>query len=300
MYDTSSTSVLSTVQHTTPVLDTAYSGDGSVLAGATLGGEVSIADVGSVVAQPSVVLGSPSSGEALSSIEYVGSANAFVAGGWDASVSLWDPRAVSRVGSTSGPGKVYALAVSGHRVVVGCAGRHVYVYDVRNMAEPEQRRESSLKHQTRSVATSPDGASFAVSSIEGRVSIEYFDMDPAVQKQKFAFKCHRTKADPVAGTSAVAYPVNALAFHPKLATLATGGADGAVNVWDPKYKRKLAVFGPFQTSIAALAFSPDGASLALASSYTFELGERDSPQDAIFIRSVIDAEFKSKGPKKRR
>merc|ERR1711991_99919 len=93
VYDTSSTSVLSTVRHTTPVLDTAYSGDGSVLAGATLGGEVSIADVGSVVAQPSVVLGSPSSGEALSSIEYVGSANAFVVGGWEGvcACGVWAP-----------------------------------------------------------------------------------------------------------------------------------------------------------------------------------------------------------------
>jgi cell cycle arrest protein BUB3 len=31
-----------------------------------------------------------------------------------------------------------------------------------------------------------------MSSIEGRVAVEYFDMSAAQQARKYAFKCHRT------------------------------------------------------------------------------------------------------------
>lgn len=60
---------------------------------------------------------------------------------------------------------------------------------------------------------------FAISSIEGRVAIEYFDNSEAAQSKKFAFKCHRRSEN----GEDVAYPVNAIAFHPQLGTFATGG-----------------------------------------------------------------------------
>jgi hypothetical protein len=50
-------------------------------------------------------------------------------------------------------------------------------------------------------------AGFAISSVEGRVGIEYFDHHPDVQAKKYSFKCHRQ------GT--LAYPVNAIALHPR-------------------------------------------------------------------------------------
>lgn len=49
------------------------------------------------------------------------------------------------------------MSLVGHRVVVATAGRHVNVYDLRNMSQPEQRRESSLKYQTRCVRCYPNG-----------------------------------------------------------------------------------------------------------------------------------------------
>ena len=91
--------------------------------------------------------------------------------------------------------------------------------------EPEQRRESSLKFQTRCVRGFVDGSGYALSSIEGRVAMEYFDPAPEVQAKKYAFKCHRTTTN---GVDTV-YPVNAIAFHPGFGTFATGGADGMVN-----------------------------------------------------------------------
>lgn len=86
-------------------------------------------------------------------------------------------------------------------------------------------------------------------------------------------------------------------------TFATGGCDGYVNVWDGNNKKRLyqvnicrRTFGfchsvstdwyadcfywnnlqypKYPSSIAALSFSKDGKLLAIASSYTFEEGEK--------------------------
>jgi hypothetical protein len=52
-------------------------------------------------------------------------------------------------------------------------------------------------------------AGYVLSSIEGRVAVEYFDPSPEVQKTKYAFKCHRIKES---GMELI-YPVNAISFH---------------------------------------------------------------------------------------
>ena len=105
-------------------------------------------------------------------------------------------------------------------------------------------------------------------------------------KKKYAFKCHRV-GDTV-------YPVNAIAFHPKYGTFATGGCDGTVVTWDGLNKKKLVTISKCATSIAALAFNSDGTEIAIASSYTFEDGERDHPRDEILVRQVLDAEVRPK------
>ena len=75
------------------------------------------------------------------------------------SVRLWDPRArVTNVGTYPQPNKVFAMDVVQNKLVFAMAGRHVYIYDVRNMQEPVQRRESSLKYMTRCVRCMPNGA----------------------------------------------------------------------------------------------------------------------------------------------
>lgn len=60
-----------------------------------------------------------------------------------------------------------------------------------------------------------------MSSIEGRVAVEYLDPSQEVQKKKYAFKCHRLKED---GIEQV-YPVNAISFHGIHNTFATGTVD---------------------------------------------------------------------------
>ncbi|CAH9100258.1 unnamed protein product [Cuscuta europaea] len=218
-----------------------------------------------------------------------------ITGSWDKTIKCWDPRGASGqehtlVGTYPQPERVYSLSLVGNRLVVATAGRHVNVYDLRNMSQPEQRRESSLKYQTRCVRCYPNGTGYALSSVEGRVAMEFFDLSEAGQSKKYAFKCHRKSE---AGRDVV-YPVNAIAFHPIYGTFATGGCDGYVNVWDGNNKKRLYQYSKYPSSVAALSFSRDGKLLAVASSYTFEEGDKAHEPDAIFIRSVNEVEVKPK------
>ena len=59
---------------------------------------------------------------------------------------------------------------------------------------------------------------FVLSSIEGRVAVEYLDTNQEVQQKRYAFKCHRVKE----GSLELVYPVNAISFHTTHNTFATG------------------------------------------------------------------------------
>ena len=65
-------------------------------------------------------------------------------------------------------------------------------------------------------------------------------------------------------------------------------------IWDGLHKKKISALPQFATSIAALAWNHDGTELAIASSYTYEDGEREHPRDEIFIRPMLDAECRPK------
>ena len=227
--------------------------------------------------------------KAVSCLDYSATSRILVSGSWDHSVSFWDPRSSGAppIQNLITPGKVYTISTSDHRVVVGTSERHILIYDVRNLSQVENERESPLRHQTRKVACSIDGRFFAVGSTEGRVAIEYFDQDPSIQARKYAFKCHRVLQS--------AFPVNAMAFHPIYGTFATGGSDGTVNIWDGENKKRLAQLPPYQTSIASLAFNHDGSILAVASSYIFEQGkmkEESSAEDNVFLRRIEDTDIR--------
>lgn len=225
-------------------------------------------------------------------VEHAAAYGAVVSAGWDGVLNLWDARQPGHATATAQlPDKAYALGLSDDRIVVGMAGRHVYVYDMRTMGTaevvPEQVRQSSLKYQTRCIRCFPDGRGYALASVEGRVAIEYFDEAPEVQAQKYAFKCHRRRD----GDTDTVFPINAIAFNKTYGTFATGGCDGTVIMWDGAHKKKLAAYPEKATSIASLAFSHDDQLLASAVSYTHEAGvQANAPPDQIFIRAPSDEE----------
>jgi cell cycle arrest protein BUB3 len=114
-------------------------------------------------------------------------------------------------------------------------------------------------------------AGFAIGSIEGKVAIEYMDPATEIQQKKYSFRCHRTTANNIESV----YPVNVITYHPIHGTFATGGCDGVVNIWDGANRKRVIQLKKYPASVAALAFSEDGNTLAVASSYTFEEGEKE-------------------------
>uniref|UniRef100_M4B7B5 Mitotic checkpoint protein BUB3 n=1 Tax=Hyaloperonospora arabidopsidis (strain Emoy2) TaxID=559515 RepID=M4B7B5_HYAAE len=235
-------------------------------------------------------------------VRHVGYSNELglvVSGSWDGSIKIFDVRngAKAEVHQAAVAGKVFGLDVRSHLAAVGTSERRVAVYDLRQLARPLMEKESPLKYQLRCVRVFPDLKGFAVASVEGRVALEYFDDDertttqePSRKKRSYAFKCHRGKVD----DQALVYPVNAIAFHPTYGTFATGGCDGIVNLWDGANKKRITHLRPYPTSIAAMDFSHDGSVLAVAASYTYEQGEKDHPNDAIFLHMVQDSEVRPK------
>lgn len=227
-------------------------------------------------------------------VEWLESKGVVVTASWDMTMRLWDPRVPPpscNVATAELPGKAYTLGIGGQHLVVGTSARHVWIYDLAKLelGEASQARESSLKYQTRCIAAHPRG--YALGSVEGRVAMEYFDTSPEAQKGKYAFKCHRRNE---VGRDVV-YPVHAITFHPTFGTFATGGGDGVINIWDGDNKKRLFQIAPYPTSVASLAFSGDGALLAVASSYSYERGEQQGvPPDQVFIRKVADAEVRPK------
>ena len=215
---------------------------------------------------------------------------------WNKQLCLWDIRQSSNQGAVANmelPGKAFSMDVdSVHgRILVATSGRHNIFYDLRKAGndaytlEQSLNRESSLKFQTRTVQFFPDGHAFCIGSIEGRVGVEFLEELGLANNgmKKYAFKCHRV--------GDMVYPVNVVAFHPKFTnTFATGGCDGTVVLWDGGNKKKLTALPVFPTSISALSFSEDGSQLAIASSYTHEEGDRDHPQDEIYVRKILESE----------
>jgi len=286
LYDIVSNNQRCAYSHSLPVLDCAFQDPIHVWSGG-LDNTLKSYDINS-----STENAHGSHESAIKCVEYSGECNLIVTGSWDSTVKIWDPRSPGCQGSYSQPDKVYSMSVAGEKLVVSTAGRKVWVWDLRNMGFVQQKRESSLKYQTRCLRCFPNKSGYVLSSIEGRVAVEYLDPNAEAQKKKYAFKCHRMKENGIENI----YPVNAISFHRDYNTFATGGSDGYVNIWDGYNKKRLCQFHRYPTSIASLSFAGDGSVLAIASSYMYEQDTPpdNQPEDAVFIRFVSDQETKPK------
>lgn len=229
---------------------------------------------------------------------------------WDSTLHV---HALSKPGQAPAivalPSKPFSMSITSEKVVVAMANRDVYIYDIKPLeklalqqssgsaiqVEPWQRRESSMKFMTRALACMPSELGYATSSIEGRVSVEWFDPSPESQARKYAFKCHRETVDGID----VVFPVNALAYHTvHKSTFASGGGDGTVALWDGATKRRIRQYQKFPASISSLAFSSNGKYLAVAYSAGFEDGKEDLDGPVgLTIRELSENEAKGKSAK---
>lgn len=70
-------------------------------------------------------------------------------------LKYWDCRQSNPVATVQLPERVYAMDVNHPLLVVGCADRHILVYNLQNPQQAYKTIQSPLKWQTRCVACFP-------------------------------------------------------------------------------------------------------------------------------------------------
>ncbi|KAI0035473.1 WD40 repeat-like protein [Vararia minispora EC-137] len=291
LYDAATNAQKSKYEHRAAVLSTTFSDDAHAFSG---GLDATLREL-DLASENMRALGQHS--DTISAVSWLKNTNSLATGSWDRTLRVWDPRAsTAQQSSYDLPERVYFMDSLQNRLVVALASRLFHIYDVRNMSQPEQTRESNLKFMTRALACMIDGQGarfvisgpwYATASVEGRIAVEYFDMTPEVQDKKYAFKCHRQTIDDVDHV----WPVNSLAFHPIYNTFASAGSDGTVSIWDLKLKKRLRQYPKYSGPVPSIAFNADGSKLAVGVSYTWDNGEegaQSAPRPTIHIRSLGD------------
>lgn len=291
-------------EHRAPVLDVCF-GDENEAYSAGLDWDVKRINLET---GNSIVLSSHKAG--VRSVVYSPGAELLISASWDCTLHL---HLLSKPGQAPAivtlPSKPFSVSLTSDKLVVAMSNRDVHIYEIKTLekvalaqntggpvqVDPWQKRESSMKFMTRAVACMPLELGYASSSIEGRISVEWFDPSPEVQAKKYAFKCHRETVDGVD----VIYPVNTLAYHPvHKTTFASGGGDGTVALWDGATKRRIRQYQKFPASIAAIAFSTNGKYLAVAYSPGFEDGKEDvTGPVGVTIRELTENEARGKTTK---
>ncbi|KAL6451334.1 BUB3.1 Mitotic checkpoint protein BUB3.1 [Candida maltosa Xu316] len=178
----------------------------------------------------------------------------------------------------------------------------------RKLDVPMETREVGLKYQIKDLKTFPNNQGFALSTIDGRVSIEFFNSDPQFQQDhRFTFKCHR-HPDPSNSDVDLVYPVNSIAFNKKYETLFTGGSDGYLCLWDLNKRKRMKQYTPRflslehePESVAKIKLNQSDSLIAVATSDdNFKRRRRLSESESsripsrIYIKEVLENECKPK------
>lgn len=142
------------------------------------------------------------------------------------------------------------------KILLVGSSKNIYIYDIRKLQQPEIVRPCALAHQVRCGKFHPSGDRYILSSIEGRISVEYlYDT-----WKSYVFKCHR-RTNPATNTTCV-YSINTIEFHPLYYTCVSGADDGAFCIWDTDSRRRICTYNAMQ-AIHTLAFSSDNSTIVI-------------------------------------
>lgn len=176
--------------------------------------------------------------------------------GHDRTVRLWDVARVRPAGILSGhSGSVRALAFApdGRSLASGGADRSVTLWDL-SQHTPRARLQGH-RGTVRALAFAPGGASarpaLALASAGEDGELRLWDATPGRE--------HGTAT--LAGHTDM---VVCLAFSPGGTTLASGGLDATVKLWDPRTGRERATLRGHEDGVSAVAFAPEARQLATA------------------------------------
>ncbi|WP_187414569.1 WD40 repeat domain-containing protein [Nonomuraea sp. PA05] len=166
----------------------------------------------------------------------------------DSTVILWDIPRSARVATLTGhtDDGAYAVAFSpdGAILAVGTGDTTAVLWDV-----PTRTRLTTFTHhkpgQVMALAFSPDGRTLATAG-DDNTAVLLWDTH------------HRVLRGRLSGLRTAVYT---MAFSPRTSMLAAGGEDGSILLWDPSQP----VVAEHPKMVSAVAFSPDGRTVATAS-----------------------------------
>lgn len=268
--------------HQGPILDVAWSDDGTKVFSASCDKTVKMWDLNSNQAIPVAQHDAP-----IKTVHWIKASNyvCIMTGSWDKTLKFWDTRTPNPLLTINLPERCYCADVMYPMAVVGTAGRGIIVYQLEGQPQEFRKIESPLKYQHRCVSIfidkkTPGPGGFALGSVEGRVAIQY--VSPQNPKDNFTFKCHRSNG--TANGYQDIYAVNDIAFHPVHGTLATVGSDGRFSFWDKDARTKLKTSELMDQPITRCCFNARGEIFAYSVSYDWSKGhEYYNPQKKNYI-----------------
>lgn len=183
-----------------------------------------------------------------------------------------DPRTLCAEKTLAAPSRALAMDGAGSKIAVGRACHQVDVYDVRQPDSALETRPSGLRFPISAVACLPHGAGYALGSVDGRVSLEYFDA--ANDHLKFAFKAHRVPENDHHNV----HSITGLVFH-RDNILYTSGTDGTVCAWDYGRRKRVKQYTAGTNAVLHIDLVCGGASLAVGVSDYLHLRTLDLVTD---------------------